>query len=127
MLSSVTTGAPSVRRKRSARDSGSGLAMLCGIRRQVTDKNFQGGKYDALMGGYELDLSQATIDGEARIEVFAMMGGIEITVPKTFTIESKVTALMGGYEDKTDGREADPNQRLVISGMALMGGVEVKN
>ena len=81
------------------------------------------------MGGCEIDLTQAEIPkGErAVIEVQAIWGGIDIRVPRSFTVESKVTAILGGFEDDTDQSQADPDQQLPIRGIAMMGGVTVKN
>ena len=120
-------------RKRSRSGAGdssaSGFALLSGVRRNVVDKSYKGGDYTAIMGGCEIDLTQAEITKgeEAVIEVQAIWGGIDIKVPRSFTVESKVTAILGGYEDKTDQSQADPDQRLVIRGIAMMGGVHVKN
>jgi hypothetical protein len=104
------------------------FAMMAGVRRQSTSRDFRGGEATAIMGGVELDLREAAIkDGqEAVIDTFSMMGGIELTIPENWTVVGKVLPLMGGFEDKTKPpREAGP--RLVIKGMAIMGGVEVKN
>jgi predicted membrane protein len=78
------------------------------------------------MGGCEIDLRQAAIDGEAVIDVFALWGGIEIRVPDDWTVIGQVTPFMGGYDDKTRSRPGSGAHRLVIRGMVVMGGVEVK-
>jgi predicted membrane protein len=79
------------------------------------------------MGGCEIDLRQAQINGEAAIDVFAMWGGIEIRVPEDWTVISRVTPLMGGFEDKTRPLQGAGTHRLVVRGFILMAGVEVKN
>jgi hypothetical protein len=56
-----------------------------------------------------------------------MWGGIEIRVPEDWMIDSQVIPLMGGVEDKTRPPTTPSPHRLVLRGMALMGGVEIKN
>ena len=53
------------------------------------------------MGGCEVDLRNAVINGDAVIDVFAMWGGIEIRMPEDFTLINRVTAVMGAVEDNT--------------------------
>ena len=119
------------RKKREDSEDGtklSGVACLSGVSRQTSSKDFRGGDFTAVMGGCEVDLRNAEIgSGEAVLDVFALMGGVDIRVPETFTVDAQVTAILGGFEDKTDQRDADPNQRLVIRGIAMMGGVDVRN
>ena len=47
-------------------------------------------------------------------------------IPADWSVEGHVMPLMGGFEDKTR-RPLDDRKRLVITGLAVMGGVEVKN
>jgi len=109
-------------------DHSSGFAVFCGVRRQISSKNFENGDFSAIMGGCEVDMTQADISsGEATIDVVAIMGGIDIRVPRTWTIDDHVTAILGGFADRTDRSQADPNKRLVVRGTAMMGGVDIKN
>ena len=82
----------------------------------------------AIMGGCEIDLRRAAIAAdEAVIDVFAFWGGIELRVPETWHVVGRVTPLMGGYEDKTSQVQQAGGKRLVIRGLVVMGGVNVKN
>lgn len=106
------------------------FAVMGGVVRSSNSQDFRGGELTAVMGGCELDLRAASIaTGEAVIDTFAFWGGIEIKVPESWTVISRGWALMGGFEDKTrPPKHGDaPAQRLVIKGMAVMGGVEIKN
>lgn len=82
------------------------------------------------MGGFEVDLRQAELSPDgARVEVFVMMGGVDFKVPENWNVVLKVTPILGGTEFKAHmptPTEAG-NRTLTISGVVIMGGVEVKN
>lgn len=62
------------------------------------------------------------------IEIFALMGGVEIFVPIGVRVEVTGMAVMGGFS--VSGAEAteDPHAPVLrISGLAVMGGVDVKH
>lgn len=82
----------------------------------------------ALMGGVSLDLTQARIsEGVTRLEIFALWGGVEIIVPDGLRVEVTGMAVMGGFGIKGGGVAEDPSVPVLrISGLALMGGVEVQ-
>jgi len=105
----------------------SALSVLGGVHRGNNSRTFRGGDLTAIMGGCEIDLRQAAIDGDAVIDVFAMWGGIEIKVPEDWTISSRVVPILAGFEDKTRPQRGATAHRLLIRGFAIMGGVEVKN
>ena len=77
------------------------MAILSGVNRGNNSPAFRGGDLTAVMGGCEIDLRQAAINGDATIDVFAMWGGIEIRVPGNWTVAFHVTPDLGGVEDKT--------------------------
>ena len=105
----------------------SASAFLGAIERRNRSADFRGGSASAFMGGVNLDLREAEIAGErAVIQVFAMMGGLEIKVPEEWTVEVGVTTIMGGVEDKTRGTAVTP-KRLVLKGTVIMGGIEIRN
>ncbi len=105
----------------------SAVAVLAGINRGSNSKTFRGGDLTAVMGGCQIDLRQASIEGDAVIDVFAMWGGIEIRVPENWSVSGRVTPILGGYEDKTHPVHDATTQRLLVRGFAIMGGVEIKN
>jgi hypothetical protein len=120
------------RTRRSWEEHGSTISMLAimaGVERKNASKEFRGGDATAIMGGAEIDLTDASIeaDCEAVIDVFAMWGGIDIIVPGDWTVTSTVLPIMGGVEDSRKTVGSDPNKRLLVKGMVLMGGVEIKN
>jgi predicted membrane protein len=105
----------------------SAFALMGGVRRGTNSQDFQRGDAFAMMGGCEIDLSQASMQGDTAVfDIFAMMGGVVIRVPEDWAVENQGLALLGGFEDKSR-RPLDAKKRLVLRGFALMGGVEVKN
>jgi hypothetical protein len=82
----------------------------------------------AVLGGTELDFREAVFGpGVTEVQVFAVMGGVEIIVPPGLTVESHGVAIMGGFDHLADTVQADSMDGPVlrISGLALMGGVDV--
>jgi predicted membrane protein len=105
------------------------FAAMGGLTRRNDSQAFRGGELSAVMGGIQLDLSNAKpADGRAVVEVLAIWGGIEIRVPEDWRVEIEATPVMGGVE--CNARLApgvEPVGTLVVRGFVLMGGVEIKN
>jgi uncharacterized protein DUF1707/cell wall-active antibiotic response 4TMS protein YvqF len=83
----------------------------------------------AFMGGVEIDLSDARFeDAETTIQAFTLMGGIEIRVPRDIVVQVNGTGFMGAFESNVDEDQPPrPGVPVVkITGLAVMGGVEVK-
>jgi len=103
-------------------------AILGGANRRLSATDFQGGDAIAIMGGCEIDLRDCGSEGgPAEIDTFAFWGGIEIRVPDDWEVQVNGLALLGGYSDMTRTAEGEGHKVLVISGTAIMGGVEIKN
>ena len=101
-------------------------AVMSASKVQNASHNFKGGELTAVMGGIELDLRNASIEGSASINVFAVWGGIELKIPTDWQVVSQGIPILGGFEDRT----IPPIQRakiLYIQGYAIMGSVEIKN
>lgn len=101
-------------------------AILGGFRRTCNSKDFKGGELTTIMGALEIDLREASIKGEAILDVFALMGGVEMRVPDDWQVIVEGFPVLGGYEDKTRPPK-ETNQRLIIRGNVVMGGMEIKN
>lgn len=90
----------------------------------------------AIMGGVDLDLTQARFAArEVTITVFALMGGVDIVVPDDVEVHVGGVGIMGAFDDHTNRKHKkdEPERPLPqgaptvrITGLALMGGVNVK-
>jgi predicted membrane protein len=103
------------------------FAILGGGEYRIKAKNFRGGDLVALMGGFDVNLRDADIEGnEATVTVNCLMGGGVIRVPETWAVSMRVAAFMGGHSLKA--REGPQTTKtLIVKGDAIMGGVEVRN
>ena len=99
---------------------------MAGNKTVSNSQDFKGGDITAVMGGVELDLRGASIQSEARLNLWATWGGIVIKIPADWSVINRGTAIMGAIEDKSSGSPV-ANKRLIITGMAIMGGVDIKN
>lgn len=81
----------------------------------------------AVMGGCDLDLRDAQPTSDPVIvQVFAMWGGIEVRVPTDWIVENEAWPILGGVVDNTQ-TPVQPTRRVIVRGMAFMGGVEIRN
>ena len=107
------------------------LYIFGGGDRQVNTKNFKGGSLFATFGGYKIDFRNADIEGDqAVLDASAVFGGGEIRVPETWLVSVQAAGIFGAYEDKTRHVQPDPSKptkTLIIKGVALFGGIEIKN
>src|SRR5262245_34647850 len=63
------------------------FAMFGGGDRMIRSQSFRGGNVTAIMGGFDIDLRDAQIEGDsARIEMFVMMGGVDLKVPENWNV-----------------------------------------
>jgi len=101
-------------------------ATMSGIVLKNDSQEFTGGEINAVMGAVEVDLRQAAIATEAVLHLSIIMGGVEIRVPREWSVVVNGSPVLGGIEDKTVP-PMTPGKRLVIEGSVIMGGVEITN
>jgi hypothetical protein len=115
----------------SAAESGSRInafAFWSSNERKIASQDFRGGDVTAVMGGHDIDLRNARLaDGPASLDLLVWMGGIELFVPEDWEVVNQAVVVMGAIQDQTRARVGEPKGRLVLHGLVLMGGVEIKN
>ncbi len=106
-------------------------AVFSGGKRRLVVSDFRGGKVDAVFGGFEIDLRNCDIAGDAAVlELNAVFGGVELRVPENWAVVCKGVGVFGGYSDETRHPTAAqfPNlKQLICKGGAVFGGVVIKN
>lgn len=109
------------------RDADSASAILGGVETKIDSTNYTGSKITVILGGSLLDLRHANIKKEATIEVFALMGGLEVKVPEGWSVRSSVMPILGGVDNKTIAATGKNAPVVNIIGTTILGGVEVKH
>jgi predicted membrane protein len=102
-------------------------AILGGFNRKCSSQQFRGGDLTAIMGGGKIDLRDAKIQADqAVLDIFTLMGGVEIYVPPDWNVEPRLTPILGNYSDRRTP-DKQGTQKLVIHGSSIMGGITVSN
>ena len=132
-LALVTRDLPSVsvppplesRRKKAVRWT---VAVMSGSSRKGRWRPAEHTTAVAVMGGCDLDLRGAEIDGpEVTITAIAVMGRVDIIVPEGIQVEMDGFAFMGSKEARLGHERPIPGAPVVrVRAFALMGGVTVK-
>jgi len=113
--------------------------IFWGGRRRILSKNFMGGDIVAIFGGFEIDLTQAEFPSDQiEIEMVAIFGGGELRVPPNWEVIVESVGIFGGTSDQTwhpqsvppgaaGTAPSAPIKRLIIKGVAIFGGLTIKN
>ena len=90
-----------------------------------------GGKTNvvAVMGGCDMDLRRAEIDGpEVEITAVAFWGGVKIIVPEGFDVELRGFSFMGGRTMRLrDVPRVPGSPRIVVRAFSCMAGIEIRS
>ena len=107
------------------------VSVFGGGHKIIHSDNFKGGNITAIFGGSEIDLTQCKLaPGENVIDVVIIFGGSTIVVPNDWDVITNVTPLFGGFSYKKSRYQSpgsEPAGTLVIKGVAIFGGGEVKS
>lgn len=105
------------------------FAVFGGADKIAESKKFVGANIISIFGGSKLDLRNAKLSEKgASVNVFVLFGGTEIMVPKDIQVKSDIFALFGGSDDKRkDIVVKGDKSGLVVQGIVLFGGAEIKN
>jgi predicted membrane protein len=100
-----------------------------GTKHVVMDEVFKGAKIVNRFGGTALDLRRTTLQpGETFIDVDCKFGGIEIIVPESWLVLTKLDLVMGGVSDeRRHFGKIDENYKLVLRGDVSLSGLVLKN
>jgi predicted membrane protein len=103
------------------------VAVFGGSERVIHSESFRGGRLVAVFGGSKIDLTNvkmASVPNE--VEIVVVFGGTELIVPSDWNVKIEVFNIFGGFSDKTAPSQVDLNKTMIIKGVAVFGGGEIK-
>lgn len=104
------------------------VAVFGGGDRMIHSDSFRGGKIVSVFGGSKLDMSRVNLaQGEVVIEIVSIFGGSTILAPADWNIKLEVFNIFGGYSDKRMPSQVDLQKSVIIKGVAIFGGGEIKS
>jgi len=128
MSGNVATGFSTTREAYSSEDFIDSTSIFGGVHKKIVSKTFKGGDIVTIMGGTEIDLTQADFTGMIRLDVTQIMGGTKIIVPSHWEVRSEVNAIFAGFEDKRQQPAVVNLEKiLIIDVTSIFGGIELKN
>lgn len=105
------------------------VSVFGAVRKKIVSKNFAGGEVTCFMGGAEIDLSQADIQGQVVLDITQVFGGTKLVIPSHWDVKAELAAVFGGVEDKRilHGTAVDLNKVLILKGTSVFGGIDIQS
>lgn len=105
-------------------------SIMAGTKKNILSKNFRGGDIVNIIGGTQLNLTQADMTQPATLEVTQVFGGTKLIIPSNWEIKSETVSIFGGIEDKRQVQPAISGESpkiLILIGTTVFGGIEIKS
>lgn len=103
------------------------VSVFSGAEKVIHSKSFRGGKIVSVFGGSNINLTQAEMQpGTHMMEMVCVFGGSTLIVPPEWNVKVEVFSIFGGFEDKRIIGQIDYSKTLILKGVAIFGGGEVK-
>lgn len=80
----------------------------------------------AVFGGVECDLTGAVIESDALVNVTAIFGGVDITVPDNVNIKITSNSIFGGVSNKAKRKFIEGRPTIYINASCIFGGADIK-
>jgi hypothetical protein len=105
------------------------VAVFSGVKKNILSKNFKGGEVTCFMGGAEINLTQADIQGTVVLDVTNFFAGTKLVMPANWNLQNDVTAVFGSVDDKRSPNIGmlDAGKTINLKGTCVFGGIEIKS
>ncbi|GAO41612.1 LiaF transmembrane domain-containing protein [Flavihumibacter petaseus] len=102
-------------------------SVFAGIRKNIISKTFSTGEVSAVFGSAEINMLQADLQPNAKIELNAVFGSIKLTVPAHWQLKIEANAVLGSVDDKRPQHSIYSDKVLIVEGNAVFGGIEIES
>jgi predicted membrane protein len=97
-------------------------------KREVANQNFTGADAVCVLGNAVIDLSKATLQQGAHIDVTVFMASAKILIPANWSVYDDVTTFFGDIKYRNTAKNVivtDEGKMVTIDGTAFLGGIEI--
>ncbi|MGQ8336109.1 LiaI-LiaF-like domain-containing protein [Sunxiuqinia sp. A32] len=98
----------------------------------INSQELKGGRATSIFGGIEYDFRQSKLSSQgAFMDIICVFGGCGVKVPLDWNVRNEVTTIFGAFTDKRGDTfqhaSYDPDKTIVVKGITVFGGVEIKH
>lgn len=102
------------------------LSVLSMSELRPASAGFSGANLNAVLGGIRLDLSAVEPSGgTVTVEIFALLGQVQILVPPHWVVRSQVGALLAAHALRRHSPDTATAPTLILKGVVVMGRLDV--
>jgi predicted membrane protein len=99
-------------------------AFFSGQDYESSHEPFNGADVKAFFGGIDLDIRNAVIDKDVRIDALCLFGGIDILVPPNIPVKVLSTTIFGGVDNRANYTTGSPC--IYVYSTCVFGGIDIK-
>ena len=108
-------------------DTGTMFNVLGGTSRKGVWRPARNTQAVSVLGGIDLDYTEAEMPpGVTDLNVFCILGGVDIKVPPGLNVEVHGLPILGGVDDNTEPTGSPDDPVLRIRAVTILGGLNVK-
>lgn len=104
------------------------ISVFGGSSRIINSKSFRGGDIVCVFGGSKIDLTNADLaEGTHELNFVSIFGGSSLIVPENWNVKVEVVSIFGDFKDKRSHVATDFSKTLIVKGVAVFGGGDIKS
>ncbi len=103
------------------------LNVFSGSNKKFVSDPLEGGRITNIFGGSDVDLRESKPKDGARIDVITLFGGCDLIVPTDWNVKVETISIFGGFSDKRPPHGGTPKANILVKGVTIFGGGEIKS